>query len=75
MEVVCLCVPNLPVATEAVWLHAELCVLPWPLPAVLPQKRDAAFGTMETKYSCSSARTGLILSSNQGFCCLGDALH
>lgn len=80
-EVVCLCVPNSPTATEAAWLCAEqckaagLCVLPLPLPAVLPQTRDAAFGKMETKYPCSSARTGLIWSSNPGFCCLGNALH
>lgn len=25
MEVVCLCVPNLPMATEAAWLHAKQC--------------------------------------------------
>lgn len=52
MDVVCLCVPNSPMATEAAWLCAGqckvagLCVLPLPLPAVLPQTRDAASGKM-----------------------------
>ena len=55
---VCLCVSDLPMATEATWLRAEqcevagLCVLPLCLPAVLPQTRDGAFGNMETKYPC-----------------------
>lgn len=44
----CLCVSNLPTATEATWLHAEQCevghrVLPLYLPAVLPQTIDGAF--------------------------------
>lgn len=45
----CLCVSNLPMATEATWLHAEQCevgghrVLPLCLPAVLPQTVDGAF--------------------------------
>lgn len=55
---VCVCVSNLPMATEATWLPAEpckvagLCVLLLRLPVVLPQTSDSAFGNMESKYPC-----------------------
>lgn len=74
------CVFHIYPRPQRLWLHAEhckvagLCVLPLPSPAALPQTRDAAFGKMEVRHLCSSARTALIWSFNPGFCCLGDAL-
>lgn len=52
IEDVHLCVSDLPLATEAMWLHVEQCkvaglrLLPPCLPAVLPQTRGCAFGNM-----------------------------